>query len=110
MSIRVISFVIIRHGTRYRFTIFCVFDISNITEAIITLKRSAKKYVGDGCWTHIQKYYDVSDLFKCNQHAEDVIKEYIYKEYREYVSRTMAIFHKNYNTDAHIAGYQVKMI
>ena len=66
--------------------------------------------VGDGCWTHIQKYYDVSDLFKCNQHAEDVIKEYIYKEYREYVSRTMAIYHKNYNTDAHIAGYQVKMI
>ena len=28
--------------------------------------------VGDGCWTHIQKYYDVSDLFKCNQHAENV--------------------------------------
>ena len=28
--------------------------------------------VGDRCWTHIQKYYDVSDLFKCNQHAENV--------------------------------------
>ena len=50
MNIQVFSFQFVksRQGTRYRFTIFCIFDISNITEAIITLKRSAKKV----CWWH----------------------------------------------------------
>ena len=50
MNIQVFSFQFVksRQGTRYRFMIFCVFDISNITEAIITLKGSAKKV----CWWH----------------------------------------------------------